>query len=348
MPGPSLDNLFDDDIPVLGGEVLAGDRGARSQELAPPPAPPRPSLPVTSRPDALMPELSQARAVAPSFGDNEHRRAVHQVIERQKLAFATPEAHQRCVIAGETFLRGVRTEAQVRERLLLAHDQGGAGLSEVDARTCLVALAKAADELTSQVRKETEGARRAYVARNVEAAHADVRQVGSALDSATPRAERPVAVPVVREKMPDRPPGRPPSSVPVVRPVDPVAAPSNAMGPLVADVQFAPKIVGPVDELRSMSLEDFRRLSRHSREAADRVRSKIEVLSRESYDHKRQGIDAWNAGPVHRLYLDYLREVLAGTPPSAVTAARRKARLPTLSDEEFRELMELSQKLRYE
>ncbi len=360
---PGLDIFSEDDIPVIGREVIHATKNVEPTPTTTSALPlsrssastPQPTTPLTPHPSLSQSpapvdhELAALSTAAQSvYADNPHRQLVRQVIDQHQLNFQTPEAIERCVIAGETFLRGVRTEAQVRERLLLSHEHGGAGLAEADATTCLTALVKAADQLHSEPKRQIDDSRRAFVNKNAEAAHADVVKQGSAIDGATPRFERPVAVPVTFEKAPGRPVGRPPSSVTVVRPVDPIPLPSKNTGPLVSDVQFAPKIVGPIDELKSMTLEDFRRLSRHSRESAAKVLAKVETLGKQSYEHKRKGIDAWHAGPVNRLYLEYLRKVMSGTTPAAITLERRKAKLPILADEEFKELMNLSQKLRYE
>ena len=113
------------------------------------------------------------------------------------------------------------------------------------------------------------------------------------------------------------------------------------------DVRFTPKLVGPVEELRATTLTDFRRLSKDPKEAALKIRDKVDLIGQESYTQRIAAVTAWQESEVYRLYLEVLRESLGGgKPPKEVIAGRNAAGKPTLTDAEFAAIMELSRTLR--
>lgn len=146
-----------------------------------------------------------------------------------------------------------------------------------------------------------------------------------------------------------------PPPLTLVRPVPgaPVAAPAGVPGlgpagrPKMVDVKAAPKLTGPVEELRAITVVDFRRLSKDPKEACLKVRDKIDLLAEQSFTRRTEGIAAWSASEVVRTYLELMREGLDGTPIAEAVAARQAARKPYLTPEEFQAVSELSRQLRY-
>ena len=144
----------------------------------------------------------------------------------------------------------------------------------------------------------------------------------------------------------------PPPPVTVVRPTP--AAPSApalpvsfSQRPKMEDVKASPKLTGPVEELRAITLVDFRRLSRDPQEACGKVKAKIDLLAGESYTRRNEGIAAWTASEVMRVYFELMRDGLNGKPVREAIAAREAAKQPTLRAEEFQALADLSRQLRY-
>jgi hypothetical protein len=113
------------------------------------------------------------------------------------------------------------------------------------------------------------------------------------------------------------------------------------------DVKAAPRLTGPVEELRALTVIDFRRLSKDPKEASMKVKDKIDLLAEQSYTHRTEGISAWSASEVVQTYLDLMRESLNGIPLTAAIAARQSAKKPFLTQEEFQAVSELSRQLRY-
>jgi hypothetical protein len=123
----------------------------------------------------------------------------------------------------------------------------------------------------------------------------------------------------------------------------PIAPPQQTM----TDIQAAPRLTGPVDELRQLTVEDFRRLSRDPREATLKIKDKVDLLEDLGFETKSQGIKAFLESPINRLYLDILRASLEGKPVPDVIAALEARGAPTLDKPEFDALMDLNRRLRF-
>lgn len=64
--------------------------------------------------------------------------------------------------------------------------------------------------------------------------------------------------------------------------------------------------LGPVDEIQSMTLADFRRLSADPHSAVEVLREKIATIRQESYLEYLKAQHAWYKSPLYRTYLAYL------------------------------------------
>ncbi|HTM69017.1 MAG TPA: hypothetical protein VL426_07030 [Candidatus Binatia bacterium] len=165
---------------------------------------------------------------------------------------------------------------------------------------------------------------------------------------------KPTPTTVVVEPPPASPSGPAPAqpAQPAVRPAPQPSAQQPAQAspqaqPVMSDVKFSPKLTGPVEELRSMTIKDFRRLSKDPREATLKLKDKIDLLEEQSFDVKTQGIRAWQDSEVNKLYLDILRKSLEGKPVTEVIAELESKAAPYLSKAEFDSVMELNRKLRF-
>jgi hypothetical protein len=148
-----------------------------------------------------------------------------------------------------------------------------------------------------------------------------------------------------------RAPLPPPVTIVKPTPAAPTApsfsATSFAQRPRLEDVKAAPKLTGPVEELRAITIVDFRRLSKDPKEACMKIKDKIDLLGDQSYTRRSEGISAWTASEVTRTYLELMRESLNGTPLLEAISAREAAKKPALTADEFRAVAELSRQMRY-
>jgi hypothetical protein len=74
----------------------------------------------------------------------------------------------------------------------------------------------------------------------------------------------------------------------------------------VQDISAPDTEMGPVEEIRSINLNDFRKLSGNSEEAAKRLQQKISNLQEESFIWYLDAMSAYHNSP---LYLEYIKSI---------------------------------------
>ncbi len=135
-----------------------------------------------------------------------------------------------------------------------------------------------------------------------------------------------------------------PATAPSRRPVVTV----DDKRPRLEDVRYVPKLVGPLEELKEMTMVDFRRLDQNPEVASAKVQEKMRLLERESITKKIAGIKAWQESEVYKLYLEISRESMnQGASVSQVIASRISSGKPSLTEAEYQALVKLSRSLRY-
>jgi len=114
------------------------------------------------------------------------------------------------------------------------------------------------------------------------------------------------------------------------------------------DIKHVPKLSGPIDELKEMDLEHFRRLEEDSGAAAGKIKEKISFLEEDGYDKKLAGVKAWRQSQLNKLYLQIGQEAIRGKKGiGSVIEERQSAGNDCLTEIEFEAIMELNKKLRF-
>ena len=121
---------------------------------------------------------------------------------------------------------------------------------------------------------------------------------------------------------------------------------SGAAKQKVADVKAPPRLVGVVDEIRALTIKDFRRLSQDPKEAVKRIYQKIQALEKESPTKKAEAIKAWKESDVYGLYLE-IGQINLGVDMNKLVEERKAVGKEYLTSEEFDALLDLSEKLRF-
>ncbi len=137
------------------------------------------------------------------------------------------------------------------------------------------------------------------------------------------------------------------SSQPVVtaRQKRPTAASAK---PRLDDVTYKPKVMGPIDELRQMTLLDFRRLNPDPTRATQKIKEKIELIGEEQYAKRIEAIKAWRQSPVNKMYAKIGHQSIAkGEPVEKIIAAEKQAGRDCLTISEFEAIMDLNKELRF-
>lgn len=114
------------------------------------------------------------------------------------------------------------------------------------------------------------------------------------------------------------------------------------------DIKKGQKIGGPLEEIGSMNLADFRRISKSPKEAVTRISQLFSMLEEEGFNRKMAGQRAWRQNPVNKLYLAIGQESLIEKKDIQKIIEGRKAQgKEYLSKDEFDAIMELNKKIRY-
>ncbi len=154
----------------------------------------------------------------------------------------------------------------------------------------------------------------------------------------------------VKEKKPARP-AQPSQKTGRQKPTVAPAAkrPPMASGkPRLDDVTYAPRVMGPIDELRQMSLLDFRRLNPDPVKACQKIKEKIELLGEEQYAKRIEAIKAWRQSPVNKLYAKIGQQSIAQKQPvDKIIASQKQAGHECLTIAEFEAIMDLNKELRF-
>ena len=128
--------------------------------------------------------------------------------------------------------------------------------------------------------------------------------------------------------------------------VAPVTASSEQGRVRMNDVVTAPRVMGPIEELRFLDLVNFRRLAPSPEEATAKIFAKIKLLEKNGYDRMTAGIDAWRQNEVSRLYLIMCREsAFKAKPLSEIIEYLKTQGQDYLTQEEIDAIMVLNAKL---
>jgi hypothetical protein len=107
-------------------------------------------------------------------------------------------------------------------------------------------------------------------------------------------------------------------------------------------------ITGPVEEIKNLSLKDFRKLGTTPIESAGRIWDKINLLEDESLIKKDEGTRAWRQSEIYQLYLAIGGSSMAEKKPiDQIIANRKSAGQPFLMPEEFNAVADLNRRLTY-
>ena len=304
--------------------------------------------------------------------------AADRIVAEAGLSFPTGEVRTRFDHIVDARLRDVRDGFGTREKLEASVESGGVGMSgaplvaamemveSMDAMHHL-ALGAKTDFLKEKI--IAEKAERAEIAEKQTAQEAQVMSqryaeiTGKAPDahvepSTTARAS--MAIPAAQATE-QRAQAIDTSKVkaaieaaksagPTVTPVMSAATiPTTAYGrPIVEDIRFERKLAGPVEELRMLTLSDFRRLSSDPKQAILRIRDKVELAAQEGYEHRIAAIKAWRESPLSQTYVAVSREALmAGKSIVDVLADKRSRNEEVLKDDELHAIVELNGILRF-
>jgi hypothetical protein len=323
----------------------------------------------------MVAEQKKAAMETPSLV-TDTRAAAEKIAADAKLSFATGELKTRFEHIIDARLRDVRDGFETRAKLEAPVELGGLGLfgaqlvDVVEAAENLDAMHHKALAAQMEEKKRQARAERSEMAERSEKIQAKDAQVmaqryaeitGKApTELVEPMASRPTALPMAEtverrarqidtSKVKEAIEAAKTPTATVRAVLSPASIPMASSGrPKVEDVRFERKLAGPVEELRLLTLVDFRRLSKDPTQAARKVRDKVELAAQEGYDRRIAAVRAWRESPLCQLYVSLSREALiAGKGIAQVLDEKRAAGEDVPSNEELKAVVELNGELRF-
>ncbi len=299
-------------------------------------------------------EADQFRQASPPWGtagnlEQQLRALADQVITANKFSFKEEVSKRRFVNLFVSRLKDVRSVVDARELLLKPVASGGLGLAPDKAEQVITIIERAKQELAAHPLPATPLASLPVVVPPAPAAlPAGPVMPRSEVPGSPSGAVSPATLSDWRTEMLEEIARLAPEVPPATAGKRELPPRPQAERPQVMDVKAPPRTLGPLEELKTLSLTDFRRLDPSPVEALAHIRAKIDLIGEASVTRRLQAIRAWQAAPLYQLYLMVGRECIEQGKVVAQVAADREARgEPTLSEAEFDAIVDFNTKLRF-
>lgn len=310
--------------------------------------------------------------------------ALQRVVEKSHIGMNDPLVGSKFRQVIKTFLRGSRDKSYTLEALTKASELGGVALSRDAAER---ALGAAALELNMMSKTATAPAK-PLIAVPEDIANSKIspfkkvdeynleKEIANKniapIVKATPVVTKldvsheiaPPTPAIVKQAPPTPPPvrkivkeaisGKPVDKASLRRAADSVPktivnfSTSDSGRIRMDDIRFTPQVVGPIDELRYMNLKQFRRLDPNPAKATEKIKEKLELLGKDDYAKKIDGIVAWHSSPLSNLYVQCCRRAMEeGKPVTEILSEERKRDPNSLKNEEVSAIIALNQDLKF-
>ncbi|MBI2984258.1 MAG: hypothetical protein HYY50_01390 [Candidatus Kerfeldbacteria bacterium] len=287
----------------------------------------------------------QASAASLDFDD-----AARAVIAQHQLAFAGDLLPKRALAIFKARLKDIRNSDDTQVILTRDPKVGGLGLDPDLAANVVASL----DELSGQLKSRG-------MVRPPAPPSPPPPPIVPRAESPRPTPRPPIrplpiepvqAAPAVTAAVPTGPPEiKPPSPNVPIRPTAP-AGPAMVQRrrvidrPTVADVTKPSRTYGPAEEMRSLTVADFRRLGQGANDSAAHLLGKFQHLQQESFRLWSEALAGWRQSEIHQLYLAMGRQSLdENIPIREVVQRRARNNQPYLSEHEFTALADLNRQL---
>lgn len=262
----------------------------------------------------------------------------------KKLSFdIRPELLGRAASLVQSRLKDIRNDAEVIEYASREEHRGGLGLGPEDAAMFLGAI-KEAGNVTQ---KKPLPKQRPAIEKPIRSLPRPTPISTTGGPSVPIQPVRPVGLPVSPAQSASRPTSIPIPGVPDFTP----SIPRTTTGrPLMHDmVPPAPPqerrlSVGPVEELRTIALADFRRLGKDTAARLPVLLQKFSLLKKDSYLLFIEGRDAWVTSPLYRTYEGIIRTALQQGKPVTQVISEQESQ-DSLTFEEFQALAQVGKSI---
>lgn len=260
-------------------------------------------------------------------GADEIDKKVDEIIKTLKVSFTDDKLKNRFIKIVKDRLTGERDDKETLYSLQVSRDDGGLSLTDKQARLVLKIITKYLPKVEDKEQTITAPAKTLVLTSSKSPPKKDERLM--------PEQKAPI-IPIPEDR------GRVVPPKPLVR--KPTISPVN--NNIIHDISYTPKLVGPIEELRFMDLDNFHRLGADPVQITDEIFEKLMLLKEESFNKYQQGIQAWQASPVYKIYNEIgVASIMTGKSIDEVIVDRQIKNLPTITQSEFEAIIELNRKI---
>ena len=116
----------------------------------------------------------------------------------------------------------------------------------------------------------------------------------------------------------------------------------------IEDIRPPQRLTGPMEELRTLALGDFRHLSKDPKAATEKILDKIELIQKDGYKERLVAIQAWRESPLNRWYIANTQEALSrGLTTEALLREKQAAGADVPTVQELQAIVQLNTQLRF-
>lgn len=292
-------------VPLMDREVEAANAPEEAtvvepvlpdEKLVPPP-------PVDDHAELPTMQLDEPVPVATPVAEPsiDYNALAHQVLDEVQILLPSLELEKRFLSVLSSYFRGVRDKMEAGQALRDTEEEGGVNLPKQQVEAVMSAAEEAMNQAPAQqqspvsvstadspmkptlqmVQEKMQSEQSRHAEMGVEQPTEEVQDIFSNVNPIFSANQ------TVR---PTRQDSRP-------RPVTPKQQPSVSGGE-------KQRMMTPIDELRNMNLEEFRRLADTPKESAEKILNMINLLAQESLAKKADGVAAWKASELHKMYVE--------------------------------------------
>ncbi|MBU1131678.1 hypothetical protein KKC32_00265 [Patescibacteria group bacterium] len=203
------------------------------------------------------------------------------VIAQLKMQFTDEKTKERFVNVLRTFFRGIRGAKEIEYMLLLPKISGGMELEKNKVDLIVSVIRQYAEEI-SRERKQVFYAPAEPAVETVPPADLPEKAVAAKEEKETEKPVQPMTRPAVQKPMINQP---------------------IAGKPRMSDIGARRQLIGPLEELEYMTIENFRLIGKEKSARVEEILEKFQLLAEQSLPKKWAGIKAFKASPIYRLYL---------------------------------------------
>lgn len=229
----------------------------------------------------MMRKLEESGEKAPTGLEHDK---IDEVRRKLSLTFPSSELDKRFRVLVGSRLSGVRTTSAFSSALKRPITQGGLGFDDHTVERVLDAVEGHLEETHTTAAKKHKDGKEAHVKARAEQYKTE-KPSGSAPEKKT------------AAKKPEGKKAKATLSGASVK----TTRTASGKKPIV-DVQYKRRLVGPVEELRRMNLDDFRRLPGDPKEVLENIRGDMQSMTERDPALHIHSIEAWRSSPLVKLY----------------------------------------------